>query len=252
MEQNHSSAHPAASVIADAASFNLNADISSVQQLPRARHNGWNRNKMARFIEFLAETGSVSEAAEMVGMSRQSAYMLRSRMIGQPFDVAWEGALEFGIQQLAHQLLDRSLNGVPVPVFYKGEIVGERRVFNERVSLMIIQNMDKFGRLHLERDMTTRRWPEMIARLRDGPIIWTEEEKHGDDPDHPMNMDEAALEELAVEENEADTEDEASQADAALEAGKREAENFAKRDSHYAIPPEPPFQQMKRPHRWRH
>jgi hypothetical protein len=250
MEQNHSSAHPAASVIADAASFNLNDDVSSAQPMPRARHNGWNREKMARFIEFLAETGSVSQAAEMVGMSRQSAYMLRSRMIGQPFDVAWEGALEFGIQQLAHQLLDRSLNGVPVPVFYKGEIVGERRVFNERVSLMIIQNMNKFGRLHLERDMTTRRWPEMINRLRDGPIIWTEEEKHGDDPDHPMNMNEEDLEALARDEDEG--EDDISQAEAALKARNREAENFAKRDSLYAIPPEPPFQQMRRPHKWRH
>jgi hypothetical protein len=249
MEQNHSPPHPAASVIADAASFNLNDDISSLQHMPRARHNGWNRDKMARFIEFLAETGSVSHAADMVGMSRHSAYRLRSRMIGQPFDVAWEGALEFGIQQLAHQLLDRSLNGVPMPVFYKGEIVGERRVFNERVSLMIIQNMDKFGRLHLERDMTARRWPEMINRLRDGPIIWTDEEKHGDDPDHPMNMDEKDLEALAREEDE--DEGDASQAEAALKARNREVENFAKRDSHYAKPPEPPFQQMKRPRGWR-
>jgi hypothetical protein len=249
MEQNHSSTHPAASVIADAASFNLNGNASSVQHMPRARHNGWNRDKMARFIEFLAETGSVSDAADMVGMSRQAAYMLRSRMIGQPFDVAWEGALEFGIQQLAHQLLDRSLNGVAMPVFYKGEIVGERRVFNERVSLMIIQNMDKFGRLHLERDMTARRWPEMIKRLRDGPIIWTDEEKHGDDPDHPMNLDQEELEALACEESE---DDEVSQAEAASEARKREAENFAKRDSHYAKPPEPPFQQTKRPRGWRH
>jgi hypothetical protein len=249
MEQNHSSAHPAASVIADAAFFNPDGYAGSSQHEPRARHNGWNRDKMARFIEFLAETGSVSQAADMVGMSRQAAYMLRSRMIGQPFDVAWEGALEFGIQQLAHQLLDRSLNGVPMPVFYKGEIVGERRVFNERVSLMIIQNMDKFGRLHLERDMTARRWPEMINRLRDGPIIWTEEEKHGDDPDHPMNMNEEDLEALAHDEDEDEVED--SQAEAALAARNREAENFAKRDSHYAKPPEPPFQQMKRPRGWR-
>jgi hypothetical protein len=245
MEQNHASPHPAASVIADAAMFNLKSD----QHGPHTRHNGWNREKMVCFIEFLAETGSVSDAAEMVGMSRQSAYKLRSRMIGQPFDFAWEGALEFGIQQLAHRLLDRCLNGVPVPVFYKGEIVGERRVFNDRASMAILQNMEKLGRLHLERDMATRRWPEMIVRLRDGPIVWTEEEMHGDDPAHPMNMDLEELEELAEEESK---EDEITRAEAKLQTRKREAEKFGTQDSHYAKPPEPPFPQAKRPRGWRH
>lgn len=249
MEQNHSPSHPAASVIADAAFFNPDGYAASAQHKPRTRNDGWNRAKMVRFIEGLTETGSVSDAADIAGMSRQSAYRLRSRMIGQPFDFAWEAALEFGIQQLAHRLLDRCLNGVPVPVFYKGEIVGERRVFNDRASMAILQNMDKLGRLHLERDMATRRWPEMIARLRDGPIIWTEEEKHGDDPNHPMNMDEEALAELAAEENEADADD---QAQAAFQLRQRESEKFANHESHYAKPPEPPFQQMRRPRGMRH
>jgi hypothetical protein len=49
--------------------------------------------RQAAFLRALKETESVSAAAAHVGMSRQSAYKLRRRMAGQPFDRGWEMAV---------------------------------------------------------------------------------------------------------------------------------------------------------------
>ena len=51
---------------------------------------------MAEFLRQLAATHSVTAAAGAVGMSRKSAYKLRTRLMGQPFDIAWEAAVRHG------------------------------------------------------------------------------------------------------------------------------------------------------------
>ena len=53
----------------------------------------WTPAKMAAFLRQLAAAQSVSAAARSVGMSRQSAYKLRARLKGQPFDIAWKCAV---------------------------------------------------------------------------------------------------------------------------------------------------------------
>ena len=55
---------------------------------PSAGANGprWTNRKMVEFLRALAATHSVTDAARAVGMSRQSAYKLRSRLKGKAFD----------------------------------------------------------------------------------------------------------------------------------------------------------------------
>jgi hypothetical protein len=53
----------------------------------------WTPARQAAFLRALKATQSVSEAADSVGMSRQSAYKLRRRLAGQPFDRAWDMAV---------------------------------------------------------------------------------------------------------------------------------------------------------------
>ena len=138
-----------------------------------SRHDGWTRDRMIGFLESLVETGSVSLAAESVGMTRQTAYRLRARLIGQPFDHAWDAALEFGLQQLHHEALDRAMNGVPVPVFYGGEQVGERRVFPEGLTRFLLDNPNRRARDPEIRALALREWNAMMARVQTGPIVWT-------------------------------------------------------------------------------
>jgi hypothetical protein len=56
----------------------------------RARADGWSIERQARFIGFLAETGSVAAAARRVGMSRESAHRLRRRPGAASFTHAWD------------------------------------------------------------------------------------------------------------------------------------------------------------------
>ena len=59
----------------------------------RARRDGWDAERQGRFIGYLAETGSVAQAAARVGRSRESAYRLRRRADAAGFAAAWDAAL---------------------------------------------------------------------------------------------------------------------------------------------------------------
>jgi hypothetical protein len=101
------------------------------------RHDGWTAVRQAAFIEALAETGCVQASCRRVGMSDSSAYRLRLR---EPaFTEAWDAALDVGIARLEEAAMARALGGVPRPVFYKGEQVGEWRHHDERLTMFLLR-----------------------------------------------------------------------------------------------------------------
>lgn len=59
----------------------------------RRRRDGWTPERQGRFIGYLAETGSVSQAAARVGCSRETLYRLRRRPGAESFAAAWDAAL---------------------------------------------------------------------------------------------------------------------------------------------------------------
>lgn len=75
----------------------------------RARADGWTAERQARFIGFLAQTGSVAEAARQVGMGRESAWRLRRRAGAESFAHAWDTvmALRSG-GQIQHRKVTRA------------------------------------------------------------------------------------------------------------------------------------------------
>jgi hypothetical protein len=103
------------------------------------RHDGWVPERQRAFIEALADGGCVDRAARAVGMSRNSAYALRRRGDAQAFRLAWDAALENAVAQLADSALSRAIHGVAVPVFHDGEQVGERRHFDERLTMFLLR-----------------------------------------------------------------------------------------------------------------
>lgn len=114
----------------------------------RARHNGWTPDRQLDFIEALAASGCVTEAAKAVGLSTAAAYKLRARPDAQAFRLAWDAAVDFAMARLVDAALGRAIHGVPVPIFHQGEQVGERREFDERLAmfLMAAHAPDRFGR----------------------------------------------------------------------------------------------------------
>ena len=108
----------------------------------RFRHDGWTPERQERFIEVLAASGCVEHAARAVGKSVSSAYALKSRAEAQPFRLAWDAALEMGVKRLSEAALSRAIHGVAQPIFYKGEKVGERRHYDERLTMFLLRYRD--------------------------------------------------------------------------------------------------------------
>lgn len=108
----------------------------------RHRNDGWTPDKQTDFIEALAECGCVAEACDRVGMSPRSAYSLRRRIDAQSFRIAWDTALEYAVRRLSDVAFARALNGVLRPVYYQGEQIGERRYFDERLTMFLLRYRD--------------------------------------------------------------------------------------------------------------
>lgn len=129
------------------------ADYDWVPVARRPRLGGWTAEKQRAFIQALAGTASVTQAARSVGMSMRSCYDLRSASDGANFAAAWDAAVRQATLQLADRLLERAIDGVEEPIFdRKGNRVGARVKYNDRLGMFLL-------RAHL---------PERYGPLREG------------------------------------------------------------------------------------
>jgi len=110
----------------------------------RRRQDGWTTERQLAFVEKLADTNSITAACKHVGMSRESVRKLRRRPGGRAFRDACDAALDCGYAAIEEAAAERSRNGVPRPIFYKGEQVGEWRHFDERLTMFLL----RFRRRH--------------------------------------------------------------------------------------------------------
>ena len=158
------------------------------------RHDGWTFARQAAFLRELAATHCVARAAQSVGMSRQSAYALRARLKGEPFDRAWQAALINRFDELAEAAMERALNGVEVPHFHKGELIGTSRKFDERLTVALLAMRQSFrpgpppyG--SPAADYRADEFGRLVERVERGPATWDEEKLQvhlallGDDDD---------------------------------------------------------------------
>jgi hypothetical protein len=113
----------------------------------RMRRGGWSAERQRAFIEALADTGSVRAACKRLGVGEHHIYKLRRHPEAASFRAAWEAALDCGIQRVEDVAMDRALNGVEEPVYHCGEIIGTRRVFNDRLLMFLLKNRapDRFA-----------------------------------------------------------------------------------------------------------
>jgi hypothetical protein len=149
----------------------------------------WNKPKMAVFLRELAASHCVATAAKAVGMSRQSAYRLRNRLKGEPFDIAWEAAFQHGYEALHQAALERALHGWEEPVFYKGEQIGTRPRFDAGLTRFLLSARNRSGAQQLSRyraaaDFYSERWDELLLLVEEGPTLWEREEAPGTPVEH--------------------------------------------------------------------
>lgn len=106
----------------------------------RMRRGGWSAERQRQFIALLAETGSVRAACRRMGVGEHHIYKLRAHPEGASFRKAWETALDLGIARIEDVAMDRALYGTEDPVFWQGEQVGTRRVYNDRLLMFLLSN----------------------------------------------------------------------------------------------------------------
>ena len=111
----------------------------------RFREDGWTPDKQVAFLKALEECGVVSYAARSVGMHRQSVYRLRRRAEaagaeGAAFVRAWDRARTTGVEEIEDSAVMRAVEGLARPIFHAGEQVGERRHFDERLTMFLLRH----------------------------------------------------------------------------------------------------------------
>lgn len=138
--------------------------------IPHARHDGWTGERMATFLEVLADTGIVSEGCRAVGMSRDTAYSLRNR--DPVFAAAWRAAQSKARPHVADGLLERSIIGTVEHYYRDGVLVGERRHYESWLGLAVLKRLDTQAEEDCAEGALPARmtgdWQAMLDALRDG------------------------------------------------------------------------------------
>ncbi len=118
----------------------------------RYRRDGCTPERQVAFIRALAECGCVRDACRRVGLSPEAVYELARRPDAQSFRVAWDIAMDNAVRRIGDEAFSRCIHGVPVPHYYQGELIGEHRRFDERLTMFILRYRDpsRYGK-HLDR-----------------------------------------------------------------------------------------------------
>ena len=111
-------------------------------------------------------------------MSRQSFYDLHDRPAAAAFRRAVEAALDSAMTRIDEGAISRAIEGVPRPIFYKGEQVGEYRHFDERLTMFLL----RYRRPHRYGAHLDRLPPPPPPRLPPGI------EDEGPDPDEAIGQ----------------------------------------------------------------
>ena len=89
------------------------------------------------FLRYLAESGNITEAAYLAGVTRQAAYKVRK--VDAAFADAWDESEEDAIQALELEARRRAKDGVEKPVFHAGEECGRIRQYSDVLMMFLMK-----------------------------------------------------------------------------------------------------------------
>jgi hypothetical protein len=112
----------------------------------RGRIDGWTPERQRLFCEILADCGLVKEAAEAVGMTRNSAYCLRRRPEGRAFALGWDAALVIARRGLIDLAIERAVEGNSETITKDGVVIAERKKQDVRHLLTAITKLTSIQR----------------------------------------------------------------------------------------------------------
>ncbi|MBK7163467.1 MAG: hypothetical protein IPH79_13735 [Sphingomonadales bacterium] len=105
----------------------------------RIRADGLNPMRQRAFITYLSVNGSVEMSATAVGVSANSFYQLKKAEGAESFAAVWDIAIEMGARRVLDTLMDHAIHGTPEKLLKDGEVILERRKYNTRAMMWIVQ-----------------------------------------------------------------------------------------------------------------
>jgi hypothetical protein len=111
------------------------------------------------FLATLAATGNVAASCRASGLARATVYRMKDA--DPAFAAAWKEALEDACDDLEMEARRRGKDGVEVPVWYKGRVVGRIREYSDTLLLAQL----KAHRPQLYRDRVVKQEVSGSVRL---------------------------------------------------------------------------------------
>lgn len=109
--------------------------------LTRQRHDGWTAERQRTFLAALAETGCISEACRLSGITARSAHRLRRHSLGKRFAEAWDQALRNATAGLMTLAYERAVRGGVRETWRNGELVAETREPSDKMLMFVLSRL---------------------------------------------------------------------------------------------------------------
>ncbi len=107
----------------------------------RLRADGWTPETQQAFIESLAQSGCVRQAAASVNRAVSGLYRLRAREDAHAFRAAWDAALGLAYTRLHEIAMDRIRNGLEQRTFDSdGNMIARKIVHNDRLLMFLLDH----------------------------------------------------------------------------------------------------------------
>lgn len=161
MARKHKPNDPAAAHLHNAVSIPLRAQIERSVLLPglRVRHDGWTSDRTQRFLDTLAHTGCVRDAARVAGVSNVAGYRLKKRF--PLFSAAWDDALARAQQGLIAIAYQRAVQGKETVIIRNGAEYERRIAPSDAMLGLLVKRGDMVGTtdvVPLEDRITIAEW----------------------------------------------------------------------------------------------
>ena len=134
----------------------------------RYRSDGLTPEKQRAYVEALADCGIAREAAARIGVSEQSIARARRRADAVSFDRACEAAHMFGARRLRSIAFERAVEGTIKNHYYRGELVGQDRVYDNRLLTYLLGKVEHLLRPTRETRAVCDNWEPYMDALEQG------------------------------------------------------------------------------------
>lgn len=145
MVRKHNPTDPAAAHLHNAVPIPPRAQIERSALLPglRVRHDGWTSDRTQRFLDTLAHTGCVRDAARVAGVSNAAGYRLKKRF--PLFSTAWDDALARAQQGLIAIAYQRAVQGKETVIIRNGAEYERRIAPSDAMLGLLVKRGDMAG-----------------------------------------------------------------------------------------------------------